>query len=401
MAIPTPYLRAAQKYGGMVDDIAARYRNPVTGRPLSGTALLLKLAKGESGFRMDVTSSAGAKGGTQFMPGSRAIAIKKFGVDPSKNVDQAIKAAALHLQGKINGSKGLEGYNPGMPSYPSYILGQRVGSVGTAGKARGGGGSNGGAGGASAGSPGVAGDPGTAGTPGDYGPQGSALALVQALQQANKPAPGGSPLPLPAFAAAPVLPSGTLMPQSAGAGPGAKPDISSLMGLVATTGGMNAQASAGVPATAPVAGSAPSAGGLAGGRAVTGGRGGTVKIAPGANRPGVDLSPGILKVARMVAGVHGAPLTVGTGSDHSKFSKSGNVSDHWGGNGVDIPASGAKLTDMGRDALVALGVDAKKAAQMAKQGGIFNIPYGKRRRVQVIVNTDGHFDHLHLGVTPK
>jgi murein DD-endopeptidase MepM/ murein hydrolase activator NlpD len=64
------------------------------------------------------------------MPGSRQIALDKYGVDPwSRDPDQAVHAAALHLRGLINGSKGLEGYNPGMPTYPQYILGQKVGNV--------------------------------------------------------------------------------------------------------------------------------------------------------------------------------------------------------------------------------------------------------------------------------
>jgi hypothetical protein len=39
----------------------------------------------------------------------------------------------------------------------------------------------------------------------------------------------------------------------------------------------------------------------------------------------------------------GEPLTIGTGSRHSRMTTSGNVSDHWGGNAADIPATGRNL----------------------------------------------------------
>lgn len=130
VAIPAGAVAAARKYGSLVDGIAAQYTNPITGGKLTGTALLLKLSKGENAFQMGGSpSSAGARGATQFTPGSRQVAISKYGVDPWKNYDQAFHAAALHLLGKINGSTGLHGYNPGMASYPSYILNQRVGPV--------------------------------------------------------------------------------------------------------------------------------------------------------------------------------------------------------------------------------------------------------------------------------
>jgi hypothetical protein len=42
----------------------------------------------------------------------------------------------------------------------------------------------------------------------------------------------------------------------------------------------------------------------------------------------------------------------------------------------------------------------KRARQ--QRGGLYNIPYGKGRRIQVIFNTHAggdHTDHLHVGVT--
>jgi hypothetical protein len=123
-------IAAVQKYGPSVDSIAAQYN-------ISGAALLAKLIEGESNDNPDAVSSAGARGRAQFMPGSRETVLQRYGVDPwSRDPEQAVHAAALHLRGLVNGSKGLEGYNPGMPTYPQYILGQKVGNVAHYGTAR-------------------------------------------------------------------------------------------------------------------------------------------------------------------------------------------------------------------------------------------------------------------------
>lgn len=113
--------RAIQRWGPKINRLARkRYK-------ISGQQLLARLTLGESGGNEDAVSSAGARGRTQFMPTSRQAAIDKYGVDPWGSADDAIHAAVLHLKGKINGSKGLEGYNPGGGSaYVSYILGQNA-----------------------------------------------------------------------------------------------------------------------------------------------------------------------------------------------------------------------------------------------------------------------------------
>ena len=108
--IPTGALQAAQRYGPLVNQIAQGYRDPYTGHPLSGTALLLKLSKGENNLQMGgAPSSAGARGATQFTPGSRDVVIQKFGIDPWRSYDEAFHAAALHLRGMVNGQQGLQG----------------------------------------------------------------------------------------------------------------------------------------------------------------------------------------------------------------------------------------------------------------------------------------------------
>lgn len=122
VALSAQTLAAVQRYGPTVNGIAKEYG-------LTGDALLAKLVMGESGDRGDAVSSAGARAWTQFTAGSRKVAMDKYGIDPWADVDQAVHAASLHLRGKINGSTGLKGYNPGDPSYTNYILGQKVGNV--------------------------------------------------------------------------------------------------------------------------------------------------------------------------------------------------------------------------------------------------------------------------------
>lgn len=131
MALPPDVIRAVRKYGPQVNDLARQYRNPVTGGRLSGTALLAKLVQGESGGKRNSVSYAGARGYTQFMPGTRQAVLKKTGgkVDPWGNADDAVKAAVLHLEGDLGNAKGLRGYNPGMSSYTDYILKQKVGKI--------------------------------------------------------------------------------------------------------------------------------------------------------------------------------------------------------------------------------------------------------------------------------
>lgn len=198
---------AADRYGHLVDHIAGRYTNPVTGRRLSGAALLLKIAQGESSAltsdkaRTDV-SPAGARAWMQFMPSSRAVAIQKYGVDPWRTPEEAVRAATLHLRGKINGKTGLEGYNPGSSSYPNYILGQRVGATHEVS----------GAGGAPRqSSPSVAASPAVSGS--------SALPsfdVVGAPEQQVQQQVVASPLQAPAFSAGPTMPAGYQAPASGG-----------------------------------------------------------------------------------------------------------------------------------------------------------------------------------------
>lgn len=92
---------------------------------VSGAMLLGKTNAGEAGGRSTksgpIVSGAGARGPYQFMPGTRQEMIDKYGLDPYKNDRQAVRAAARYQM-----ERGVEGYNPGMPTYKNYILGQKL-----------------------------------------------------------------------------------------------------------------------------------------------------------------------------------------------------------------------------------------------------------------------------------
>lgn len=188
MALDRATRRAIARYGRSVNSLArSRYG-------ISGQQLLARLVIGESGGNKNAVSPVGARGRAQFMPGSRKIAIDKYGVDPWASADEAIHAAALHLQGKINGSKGLEGYNPGSSSYTGYILGQKAPkdlarNLGISPSGRNTGGSQ---------------NPQNVTDSLDAGTVQSLTGLLQ-QQLAHPQRPSGSAPPLPAYAAGPTM----------------------------------------------------------------------------------------------------------------------------------------------------------------------------------------------------
>ena len=92
---------------------------------MSGKRLIAKVYAGEGGGSIDEgtakTSSAGAYGPGQFIRSTRDAYVKQYGIDPWKNDRSAVRGTIKHLMGT-----GVAGYNPGMPTYESYILGQKV-----------------------------------------------------------------------------------------------------------------------------------------------------------------------------------------------------------------------------------------------------------------------------------
>lgn len=121
-------------------------------------------------------------------------------------------------------------------------------------------------------------------------------------------------------------------------------------------------------------------------------------VADGANRAGVPMNQGIKDfLARMSAS--GRSFNVGTGSNHSKMSASGLVSDHWGGNAGDIPATGKQGDLIAAHAIrAATGMSFQQALKKARQGGRQNYQTSDGKRAQIIWRAPGHHDHVHVGV---
>jgi hypothetical protein len=126
---------------------------------------------------------------------------------------------------------------------------------------------------------------------------------------------------------------------------------------------------------------------------------GNISFSPGADRAGMKTNAAVKALLAAVAGKAGRTLVVGTGTNHSQMTTSGNVSDHWSGNAVDVPASGEALTRLGRQALVAAGMPWSQAKKI--NGGLFNLTYrGKRAQIIFNTNTGGnHYNHLHVGLS--
>lgn len=109
------------------------------------------------------------------------------------------------------------------------------------------------------------------------------------------------------------------------------------------------------------------------------------------DRPGVKTSPYVVNAVRRVAGIYGKPITLGTGTQHSQMTVNGNVSRHWTGEAIDLPASGRQLILMGQAALIDAGMNPREARK--QNGGLFNV-----NGAQIIFNTQeggDHTDHLH------
>lgn len=380
-----------------------RYTNPITGKPLSGAALLLKTASGESGFNDDATSSAGARGRLQFMPGTRQAVLKATGgkVDPYGSIDDAYHAAYLHLAGKLGHRKGLPGYNPGGgQEYVDYILGQKVGSPG---KGRPASPSS-----SSSSSGGDSSSPRTVNIPSAVvqsdTDSGSALALIQAMssQSQQKAAPSSMGVAAPAFAAGPA--GGQTLSVQGGGGPGPKgPDISALLSAVAsveqggtqqvgegqtvTVGGAQEPA----PAAAP---SSPKGGGSRGipFNTTKGGYQGSQTVATSLAAIGKEL--GLKSTSEKRDNQN--PYS-GKGSDHEASKKNAYA--------YDLSNGSQPTPEMDRAAfriMRALGFKDYKMGQPinTQQGVVRRGNY----RIQVIYRGDGeefggnHKDHVHVGV---
>lgn len=310
---------------------------------LSGAALMRKTEKGESGGRGDAVSSAGARGWAQFMPQTRQGVLKLTGgkVDPWRSRSEAMTAMKLHMTGKLGNAEGLEGYNPGGgQGYVRYILGQKVGD--------------------------------SASVP-------PATPDSSASKRRYLPGKPGSTQQDVA---------GSLIDAMLGHKFGSKTGLLQAAQSRLATGAYDSV----TPATpGRYVGKDPAQ------RAPATKDGEGFTLAKGANRPGVELTAGLRETLSGISRLAGK-LTVGTGTNHNQRTTTGNVSDHWSGNGADIPAAGSKLVRLGQDALIANGMPRAQARK--QKGGAFTLRRGGKR-VQVIFNSNvggNHFDHLHVGV---
>jgi hypothetical protein len=214
--------------------------------------------------------------------------------------------------------------------------------------------------------------------------------LTMLGQQQHRQAPTSGGLPAPAFTAQAAMPGG-YQALASGGGPAPKQDLGALLSLVQTQGSTGQPTGAGA-----VSGAAPPLPAIQAPRSSSGsGRDGRVSVAAGANRPGAPINPAVTSFVRGVAGLYGQPLTIGTGTNHNRLTINGTESDHWTGNGADIPLAGRALIRAGQDALIQAGMSPAKARKQT--GGGYNVGGW-----QVIFNTNApgwgdHLTHLHVG----
>jgi hypothetical protein len=215
-----------------------------------------------------------------------------------------------------------------------------------------------------------------------------AEALIKSLEPPAQPAMGA--IPAPVFTAGPVMPQvrGMAVPQTPSFGaPVPPPDVQDTIREAAALrrdAPAQAGSDSGIPGLV-----IPGTEGSDGGGLAAGGKSGKVKGSP-RDRPGVRTKPRTVNFVKKVAGIYGQPITLGTGTAHSRMTASGNVSQHWSGDALDLPAAGEALTRMGRAALVAAGMPRSRARKA--KGGIYNV-----NGYQIIFNAADHYDHLHVG----
>lgn len=343
-------IAAVRKYGPAIDQMARKRYG------ISGAALLGKLVAGESHDSMSAVSGAGARGKTQFMDSSRHEAMRKYGIDPWHSTDEAVHGAELHLRGKINGSTGLEGYNPGDPTYKRYILSQKIGDVH----------SGGGAGSARV-LPGRAGAPRTVTTvrPGRTREDVDS-ATLDALLAPHKPGQLSKDIigRLDSGQYTTSTPSRTITRTVGGHGGGQTNSV------------------------------------VTSGAAGVGGRVGHLNFVSDQTGVKGDVHAFLHDITRVLG--HG--IDVGTGKvGHSKYVAGTNrVSDHASGDATDLPATGAKGDKIAYAAFRAAGVSEQHARQWAHEGGLHNIVHNGKR-IQIIWKTmigGNHFNHVHVGVKP-
>jgi hypothetical protein len=357
--------------------------------------IFVRLVGAESTGNPNAKSPAGAIGYTQLMPDTA----HGLGVDPY-NPRQNLVGGARYLKQQLgrfgNYSDALRAYNAGpnavrashgYPETNAYVQKILHGLNPPATHTGGGQGTRGVPAPAVAPSNGGLGGLGSA-----QGPAGDVSSLLGLLNQ-KRPAQGSMEIQAPAFSARPAMPGGYQAPiSSSGGARDTGPDIGDLLKLVRTQAGTGTPGTVGgTDAPDATGGTSPAVGGSP---APRGGHG-HVTIAPGADRPGTHINPAVVNFVDRVSGMYGQPLTIGTGTNHNRLTINGTVSDHWSGNGADVPLTGRALIRAGQDALIQAGMSPAKARKQT--GGGYNVGSW-----QVIFNTNApgwgdHTTHLHVG----
>jgi hypothetical protein len=142
------------------------------------------------------------------------------------------------------------------------------------------------------------------------------------------------------------------------------------------------------------------------------------KIAPGANRPGVgqteDMKSWLDLVASSYRELGGGLLVISTGTQHSRLSTSGNVSDHYDGNATDFGMAANGGTNLGpvgdkiaAACLMAAGYPRTTAESLAKRrgtAGFHQVGDHNGFRLQILWGFNDlalggdHTNHVHFGI---
>lgn len=141
---------------------------------------------------------------------------------------------------------------------------------------------------------------------------------------------------------------------------------------------------------------------------------GKVQIAPGANRPGVEIKQHVIDFLTEVATQTTEKIEIVTGTNHNQMSTSGLQSDHWTGDAADIGVggdarsskdAGKKGDNIATAAEIVCGLDPKLARSRARNGdlnfGLYSTFNWHGYRIQIGWRTlvgGNHYNHVHIGV---
>ena len=136
---------------------------------------------------------------------------------------------------------------------------------------------------------------------------------------------------------------------------------------------------------------------------------GTVIVGPNANLPGKPMARSTVDYVKRMAALLHKPIVITTGTNHSQFTSSGSISDHFTGHAADIGMAangGFDDSPVGDRIMTAAlrvgGVPAAEAKAKARAGGLFNLVHDGLR-IQCIWKTNiggTHHNHVHVGLRP-